>query len=53
MMKKIINQKAQAVMEYFLIFTLVLAAVLASNFLGRVKGAFENYYNTAQNEIAP
>lgn len=42
---------AQSVLEYFIIMTVILAAVLASGFLGRVKGVFGSYFNKAANTI--
>lgn len=42
---------AQSALEYFIIMTVILAAVLATGFLSNVKGIFGSYFNKAANAI--
>ena len=52
-MRSKLNNRAQSIMEYFIIFTVVLAAVLAGNFIGRTQGAFRGYFDSAIGAINP
>ena len=37
----------QSVVEYFIILVVVLAALLSTGFIDRMRGAFETYFNKA------
>ena len=41
----------QAVSEYFITFIVILAAILAIGFIGRVKGVFSSYFTKASDAI--
>jgi hypothetical protein len=40
------NKKAQSIMEYMLIMTVVIAAIISVGFLDNVKGIFRNYFDS-------
>lgn len=42
---------AQSVLEYFIIMTVILAAVLATGFVGNVKDVFRTYFTKAADAI--
>jgi uncharacterized protein (UPF0333 family) len=43
-----LNKRAgQNVAEYFLMMVVVLAAIMAIGFLGKVRGVFDGYFNKA------
>lgn len=44
-------RKGQSVMEYFIILAVVLTAILATGFIGRMRGAFGIYFTRAAAEI--
>lgn len=44
-------RKGQSTMEYFIILAVVLTAILASGFIGRLRGAFDIYFTRATAEI--
>ncbi len=50
-MKKFAAKSAQSVIEYVLIMSVLLAAVLAVGFIGRVQAAFNTYFTNATTEI--
>lgn len=50
-MKKFAARSAQSVMEYLLIMSVLLAAVLAVGFISRVQAAFSTYFTNASTEI--
>lgn len=52
-MKRIIlkSRSGQTVVEYFIIFAVILAAILSTGFLDRIKNAFDNYLNRSQTRI--
>lgn len=41
------KNKAQSTIEYFVILTLILAAILSSRVIERVRGGFQGYFNSA------
>lgn len=41
----------QSVIEYFVVLTVILAAILSSGFLDRIRVAFDGYFDRAANEI--
>lgn len=41
----------QSVIEYFVVLTVILAVILSSGFLGRIRNAFDIYFTTAAGEI--
>lgn len=41
------RKTAQAIMEYVLVFSVVMAAILASGFIDRVRGTFDSYFTKA------
>jgi len=41
------KNKAQSTIEYFLILTVLLAAILSSRIIERVRGGFQGYFNSA------
>jgi len=43
--------KGQSTMEYFIILSVVLTAILATGFIGRMRGAFDTYFTRAVAEI--
>jgi len=43
--------RAQTTIEYLIILLIVLACILATNFIGRVSGAFEVYFDKAVEEL--
>ena len=45
------KRKAQSVIEYFVVVTVILAAILSSGFLDRIRAAFDTYFDRAANEI--
>lgn len=50
-LKLLTSQRAQSTMEYFLIFLIVLAAILSSDFIGKMHDAFKLYFDKAVTEI--
>lgn len=40
-------KKAQAALEYMILFTIVLAVLIASGFFTRVQASFQNHFNEA------
>lgn len=50
-MAKMINKSGQSVAEYFLIMVVVLAAIIAVRFLGRIQGAFGGYFAKASSAM--
>lgn len=50
-MKKLSKKSGQSAIEYVLIMSVFLAAILAVGFIGRIRGAFDTYFTNASNEI--
>jgi len=45
------KHKTQVIVEYVLVFAVVVLALIASNFLGRAKGAFQQHFDTCKDNI--
>jgi hypothetical protein len=45
------KRKGQSVTEYFIIMTVVLAAILATGFIDNIRGVFRNYFTKAADAI--
>lgn len=45
------RNKGQNTIEYFIIMTIILAAILSSRIIERVRGGFEGYFNSAAERI--
>lgn len=45
------TKRAQAVLEYTILFAVVLLALVASDFLGRVRTSFSDFFITARSVI--
>jgi Flp pilus assembly pilin Flp len=45
------NKRAQSVIEYLLIFTMIGAAIAASGFVTSVKDIFKNHFNSCKEKI--
>lgn len=41
----------QSVIEYFVVLTVILAAILSSGFIDRLRDAFDIYFDKAAGEI--
>ncbi len=41
------RERGQSVAEYFLIFSVIIAAILACGFVDKVRGAFNTYFTRA------
>ena len=41
------NRKGQSAVEYFIIFTIILVLVITTGTIGRIRTAFEGYFNKA------
>lgn len=50
-MKKLSRKLGQSVIECVLIMSVFLAAILAVGFIGRMRGAFGEYFTRASTEI--
>ena len=50
-LKKLGVRGGQSVIEYFVVLTVILAVILSSGFLSRIRNAFVLYFTTAAGEI--
>jgi len=39
--------RGQTIIEYFVIMAIVLAVILSSGFIGRIRSGFQAYFNSA------
>lgn len=44
-------KRGQSIAEYFIIMTVVLAAILATGFIDNIKGVFRDYFTRASTAI--
>ena len=45
------RNKGQSTIEYFVILTVILAAILSTGVIERIRGGFEVYFNSAVERI--
>jgi len=50
-MRKLSKKSGQSAIEYALIMSVFLAAILAVGFIGRMRTAFDNYFTRARDAI--
>jgi uncharacterized protein (UPF0333 family) len=46
------NKKGQSSIEYFVIMVVILAAIVSTGFIDRMRNAFDEYFNNAVNVVA-
>jgi len=46
-MERKLNRKAQSIMEYVLIMTVVLVTIISCGFIGNARAALDNYFTKA------
>jgi len=52
-MKWISLKRGQSIVEYVVILSVILASLIFTGFIGRVRGAFQTYFDAAVNTIVP
>jgi Flp pilus assembly pilin Flp len=45
------RNSGQSTAEYFILLAVIALAVVATGFLGKIKGAFQGYFDQATNKI--